>query len=564
VNTCGGTVQATATNTTLANTTSVYVKGGTIPLAFSTNSPGKCSIEVNVTKTTTGGYTNSIATNSFTANLGNTSTTITNSAVANAVLTGVASLSLGVNKSISPNNITGGSTARMTIVLTNNSSAAALSGVTFTDNMPAGMLIATQPDLVNTCGGVVALENPNTGVSKLKLSEGAIAPASTCTIAVNITSGVAGNLTNTIAANSITSTEGAVNSSVSSASITFLPFPGISKSFTPNKIAPGRISRLTVKISNFGTTSLVNSSLSDNLPTDLNFATVPNLSNDCPNGNVITFGSQLRLTDANIPPLSSCTFGADVTATIVKSYVNEIPAYALNNSGSNTNPQPATATLDVALPARPGLLLVKRITAINGVAITREGNTLGEYIDKEDNPYDDNTISIPQQILPTDPPKDTDRWSNLNSFLLGDVNGGTVKSSDVVEYTIYFLSTGETIAKNATLCDLIPLYQSFDRTSFNALYATQTGNNSGLDRGLLVFTNDQGSILTNIADGDGGVYYPPHTPLPSACRATNGTMPNNVNGAVVFRLGDLPIASPPNTSPNPASYGYVRFRAVVK
>jgi uncharacterized repeat protein (TIGR01451 family) len=560
VNSCGGTVTATP------NATSLSLSGGTIPIAFSNPSPGRCTIEVNVTKTSTGTHTSTIAVNNFTSFLGgNPSIVVRNPVAASASLNALSSLGIGVNKSISPNSITGGSTANMTIVLSNNSSAATLTGIGFTDNMPSGMLVSTQPDLVNTCGRLVTYNNPPTGNSTLTLVDGTLAPSASCTISIRISSSIAGNLTNTIPAKTISSREGALNSSAASASITFLPFPGISKSFSPNKISPGGVSRLTVQISNFGTSSLSGVALTDNLPADLSFAPAPNLNTNCAGGSVTTFNNQLRLTGVNLAPRSSCNFAADVTATIPKNYLNQIPANALISNNGSTNLDPASANLEVFIQPRPGLLLVKRITAINGIPTTRDGRSLSDYTDRPDNPYDDNAITIPTQPLPSSPPKDTDRWPSINSFLVGGVDGGAVKSGDVVEYTIYFLSTGDVLAKNTTLCDLIPNYQSFIPTAFNGEYASQTAQASGFDRGLLLFTNNTNSFLSNINDDDAGTYYPPNSSLPHACRtSSSSSTPDNVNGAVVFKLGDLPIATPSGSPPEPASYGYVRFRAVVK
>jgi uncharacterized repeat protein (TIGR01451 family) len=559
-NSCGGNLPA------LPNGTSLVLTNGTIPLAFSSTIPGQCSIEVNVTKTTAGTFTNTIAANNFKANilLQGVTQVVTNPVAATATLTASTALGLSVNKVISPNNITGGSTAVMTIRLTNNSGAATLTGVKFTDTMPAGMLVAAQPNILNSCSGLIAATNPPVGNSTLVLTDGSIPPATTCTISVNITSSVAGNLTNTISIGTVTSQEGVANISAAAASITFLPFPGVSKSFTPGTIARGETSRLAVQISNFGTNTLTGASLSDQLPSNLTFAIPPALATTCTNGSVSITGDILQITGATLPPKSACTFSADVTSTIAQSYVNTIPANALSDSAGNTNPEPASATLQVIVPPRPGIYLVKRITAINGQAVTRDGTSLSDYLDIDTNPYDDNNITIPVQIVPTDPPKDTDRWPNISTFMLGGTQGGTVKPGDEVEYTIYFLSAGDQYAKNVAVCDLIPTNQSYVPTTYNSAYTAQTGT-IGVDRGLLTLNGGLGQILTGIADSDGGRYYPPGTTLPNACKPTpTSPIPPNPNGAVVFSLGDLQVATPIGTTPNPNSYGYVRFRARVQ
>jgi uncharacterized repeat protein (TIGR01451 family) len=559
LNTCGGDVSFNAARTNL------IFSGGIIPLAFGTT-PGKCSIEVDVTKTNTTASTNTIGANSFTSWLnGDPNSIVRNPVAASAILTGVANLTMDVNKSIFPNVISGGANAAMTISIKNNSTAAMLNDVQFTDIMPPGMVISSQPNILNSCGGLATTNNPTTGSSTIKLTNGSIPANGSCTISVQITSQVALNLINTIPTGGVTSREGAINNSPTSASITFLPSPGIAKSFVPATINQGGISRLTVTVSNFSTTSLTNTGLIDPLPPNLSFASLPNTSTTCINGTVSISANSLILTGANISPNSFCTFSADVTSTIVQSYTNIIAANALTNDSGNSNPEPATATIQIITPNRPGLFLVKRVTAINGVRATRGGVSLTTYVDDPSNPYDDNNITLPQPIFPTDPLQDTDRWPNISNFLVGGTDGGTVKPNDVIEYTIYYLSAGSSYAKNVEICDLIPTNQAFVAGSFNGAYYTQTGNIS-TDRGLLLLKDGMVTILTNTADTDAGRYYSAdNLPLPKACRADPAApLPNNVNGAAIFKIGDLPIAAIPGNPVNASSYGYVRFRVVVK
>jgi uncharacterized repeat protein (TIGR01451 family) len=217
----------------------------------------------------------------------------------------------------------------------------------------------------------------------------------------------------------------------------------------------------------------------------------------------------------------------------------------------------------------PNVLLVKRITGVNG----RSSNgsiSLGTY-DPETNTsnpsyaYDKNIVQAGLT-----PPSSTN-WPNTtgatsSTFLLGTRNGGTTKTGDEIEYTIYFLSTGGASAKGVTICDRIPRYQTFVPDAFNTLtVASNTTPASPLgDRGIAVF---QGSTTkpdtiyghTNIGDGDAARYYPPGSTLPSAC--TQPALAED-NGSIVVNLGDLPNATNPGTPKE--SYGFLRFRAKVK
>jgi hypothetical protein len=217
----------------------------------------------------------------------------------------------------------------------------------------------------------------------------------------------------------------------------------------------------------------------------------------------------------------------------------------------------------------PNVLLVKRITGVNG-SLNNGGISLGTYDPETDtnNPsyaYDKNVIQAGLT------PPSSDKWPNTtgatsSTFLLGARNGGNTKTNDEVEYTIYFLSAGTGIAKNVTICDRIPRYQTFVTDAFNTLTAAPNTGTAAApgDRGIAVF---QGSTTkpdtiygyTNIGDGDAARYYPPGSTLPSAC--TQPALAED-NGSIVVNLGDLPNATNPGTPKE--SYGFLRFRAKVK
>lgn len=217
----------------------------------------------------------------------------------------------------------------------------------------------------------------------------------------------------------------------------------------------------------------------------------------------------------------------------------------------------------------PNVLLVKRITGVNGSS-NNGSIALGTY-DPETNTsspsyaYDKNIIQAGLT------PPSSDKWPNTtgatsSTFLLGARDGGTTKTGDEIEYTIYFLSTGIGSAKNVTICDRIPRHQTFVPDAFNSLTAapnTTPASPTG-DRGIAVFqgsTTNADTVYgyTNIGDGDAARYYPPGSALPSAC--TQPTLAED-NGTIVVNLGNVPNATTPGTPKE--SYGFLRFRAKVK
>jgi uncharacterized repeat protein (TIGR01451 family) len=206
-------------------------------------------------------------------------------------------------------------------------------------------------------------------------------------------------------------------------------------------------------------------------------------------------------------------------------------------------------------PGPPNLLLVKRITKLNGQTTTADGHTLATYIDSADNPDDDNTLNTP---APSGHP-DTDKWPDPATFLLGRVDAGAVQPRDELEYTIYFLSAGRVPAHHVLLCDRVPTNVSFIPTAFNSV-APAPGGLVG-DRGILALINGTTAAFTNTADGDAARYFPPNSD-PTTIYPNLNCGGANTNGAVVINLGDLPHATAPG---NPAgSFGFVRFKGRVK
>ncbi len=266
----------------------------------------------------------------------------------------------------------------------------------------------------------------------------------------------------------------------------------------------------------------------------------------------------------NVPAGSNYTIEVALTDT-------DIPSGATataNPSGASTTglqtgiTVTANATLSNQnfgfLNPKPQMLLVKRITAINGGTSTVGGDSLASYINEPTNPYDDNTITITTQPTPTDPPKDTDKWPTPNTFLIGGINGGNIKPGNELEYTIYFLSAGDTTAKNVLFCDRVPEEVSFIFNSFGG--PSPTGA-TGTEQGIQLFWNGLATNLSNVSDGDVAQYFPPGID-------PKGTYPNvncrgaNTNGAVVVNLGNLPNATAPGLPTT--SHGFVRFRGSVK
>ncbi|HND49697.1 MAG TPA: hypothetical protein PLL95_14120, partial [Anaerolineales bacterium] len=140
-NTCGGTFAPNPGDTTLTMTF-----GSVGP---QTTVPGECYVEVPISSITPGNIINVINVGALTAT--GAEGTITNTSPASATITVIEVKPPSLSKVFSPNTIYVGQTSRMTIRINNNDNDTDLTNVSFTDNLPVGVTLAT-PALLTTSG----------------------------------------------------------------------------------------------------------------------------------------------------------------------------------------------------------------------------------------------------------------------------------------------------------------------------------------------------------------------------------------------------------------------------
>ena len=109
-----------------------------------------------------------------------------------------------MTKAFGAANISLNQTTSLTFTITNPSTnSGGLTGVAFSDNLPAGLVVATPNGLANTCGGTATAV---AGSGAVSLTGGTVAAGSICTVTVGVTGTALGNLINTTGA--VSSTDG--------------------------------------------------------------------------------------------------------------------------------------------------------------------------------------------------------------------------------------------------------------------------------------------------------------------------------------------------------------------
>ncbi len=181
-----------------------------------------------------------------------------------------------INKEFSPISIPSGGISRLTVTIF-NPNLFQITNAVWVDNLVGvqpGLTIANSVNLINTCGGTVVAA---AGGTTLSLSGGSVpaqvglSPGS-CSVSIDVTSTISGNLINTIPTGGLTGIGGGgtiTNTTPASATITVngVSSPSLSKGFAPNTIFVGDVSQLTITLNNNdNVTNLTGTSYTDTLP----------------------------------------------------------------------------------------------------------------------------------------------------------------------------------------------------------------------------------------------------------------------------------------------------------
>jgi uncharacterized repeat protein (TIGR01451 family) len=216
-------------------------------------------------------------------------------------------------KAFNADTIATGQESVLTFTIDNSGSSLSAASVSFTDTLPAGVVVSASPAASSTCSGGVLTATASSGT--ISFTGGSVSASSVCTIQANVTSATTGTFVNTSGA--LTSSLG--NSGTATDTLTVVPQPGFSKSFSPDPITlAGGVSTLTFTIDNSGS-SLPASSLtfSDTLPTGMIVATPSNATTTCTGGTLTAADGTgtVSYSGGTVSSVSSCTLSVDVAAT---------------------------------------------------------------------------------------------------------------------------------------------------------------------------------------------------------------------------------------------------------
>jgi fimbrial isopeptide formation D2 family protein len=278
------------------------------------------------------------------------------------VLTVSAPSPPSITKTFGASSINVGQSTTLSFTINNPNAPVSLTGVGFTDNFPAGLVVATPSVVTGSCGGGTI--TATAGNSSASLSGATLAPGAVCTFSVNVTAATTGTKTNIT--QPVTSNEGGTgNTATASITVNAPSPPQISKQFGATSINTGQSTSLSFTITNpNASSSLTGVGFTDTLPTGLVVATPNGLSGTC-NGTTptATAGSgSVVLSGATLAANASCTFSVNVAAKTAGAQ-NNVTSAVTSNEGGNGNT--ANASIGVNAPSPPQISKLFGAPSIN-------------------------------------------------------------------------------------------------------------------------------------------------------------------------------------------------------
>jgi uncharacterized repeat protein (TIGR01451 family) len=323
------------------------------------------------------------------------------------------------------------------------------------------------------------------------------------------------------------------------------------KSVSAATIAPGTTLTWTVNVTNLGSADMEGPfetaanplSVTDAAPIT-NVSTPTSFTSTGPAGACTYVSSTINCSKGLLTgQTQTFTFQQTVNASAPTNAAIPNTAAVIDYVTGDSNDS-STVSTTTASPAN--VLLVKRITAINGdrTKNPNDNTALNAFVDDTTSIYKtyDNNAGWP------------------SSYLLGALDAGKVKPGDDVEYTVYFLNAGGFTADAVKICDLIVGQQDFKPNAY--------GINQDIELKIGKITNTS-TFLTQANDvGDRAQVIAPNGAVPASCnlKAANTTTKTIVLD-VTGTTGAPTLTTLKNTTGTGApddSFGFFRFTTTVK
>ena len=306
-----------------------------------------CSISVNVTASAPGTAQN--VSGDLTSSAGN-------SGAATADLT-VDTERPGFSLAFSPDNVAFQATTTLTFTIDNTAGSSLLTSIAFVADLPSAFTIASPANAQTTCEQLQpAVLDATPGSSRVALSQGSMAAASFCTVAVDVIAASVG--TTGLTTSELTAVTGLsqINSGRSAGTLTVRPVDPINLGafFVGDPVAPGGTLTLAFTITNYDRNfPATDIAFTDDLSAALSgmVRLGGTISDVCGPGSQLSGTSLLTLTSGALPAGGTCTFNVQLqipAATTPGTYVLTSSSITATVDGRTRTGQPATDSFEVA------------------------------------------------------------------------------------------------------------------------------------------------------------------------------------------------------------------------
>ena len=256
------------------------------------------------------------------------------------------------SKAFSVNNVLVGEVVSLSFSIDNSASSLAANNLIFMDNMPAGLTVATAPNVNNSCGGTVTAAS---GGGTISLVSGMLAAGSSCDLSVDVVGSTAGNYVNTTG--DLTSSLG--NSGTASDSIDILSQLSLNKSFDVGTAMPGDVVVMFLSITNNNTSGSATAiTFSDDLDAFISGAIATNTpQNDvCGLGSTLTGNSIITLNNGVLAGGENCliTISVQLPSNQFGQFTNTTSPLSYVLNGLTVTGEPASAgNADLVITGAP-------------------------------------------------------------------------------------------------------------------------------------------------------------------------------------------------------------------
>ncbi|NOR69463.1 MAG: hypothetical protein GQ532_07175 [Methylomarinum sp.] len=247
----------------------------------------------------------------------------------------------------SPIEIGPGAISTLTYTIDNSTETTGVSGLTFSNTFPTGMIIANPSRASTDC--VNGLLSATAGSNTLSLSDARLGLGLVCTIIVDVTSTTAVTYANT--SGTLSTSAGSAGTATGTLTVDGAR-PGFTMTFSPGSISIGHVSTLIYTIDNTQNGSKADFlTFSNTLPPGLVIHTAPNVINNCTGGlgpSAVTATPNTRaivLTFGHVAAGATCTISIDVTSQSVGQYENVTGSLSQNGADPTGS---ASALLEVS------------------------------------------------------------------------------------------------------------------------------------------------------------------------------------------------------------------------